>query len=90
MKRIRKYTLEIEMRSEISAMWPSSGYGRKKYNKVNFVLFCLQPKESLKATMSLLITVSISSIEEGGLGVERFKLFFFSIFFHSQNSISCI
>lgn len=44
---------------------------KEKYNKVNFVLFCLQPKESLKATMSLLITVSISGGENGGLGVEE-------------------
>lgn len=68
---MRIYTLETEMRSEISATWPSSGYGRKKYNKVNFVLFCLQTKETLKATMSFLITVSISGTEERGLGLER-------------------
>jgi len=34
MEGMRKYTLEIEIRSEISAMWPSSGCGRKNLTRL--------------------------------------------------------
>lgn len=42
-----------------------------KHNNVHIVVLSLQPKESLRATVSLHSIVSISGTEEGGLGVEK-------------------